>query len=167
MGASKPPVSDTSDVLKPSDPEALAELKKANVANGKEGNVGEVRRQVEKMTYEEGIDIDSEVKTTNVNGQEEDGSVELELPPKEDKPDSAMSLETRLSDGDQPGLAVGTKKTEGSKAEQSDSEIKEGEGLKRKALERSQSSFVDDTAAPKKAKDDEEVSKASRLWVVA
>ena len=141
------------DVLNPSDPEDLAELNKAKVANGKEGNVGEVRRKVEEMTYEEGIDLDAEA-TAPVAQDEDDDGVELKLPPKEDKPDSAMSLETRSSDADQ-----GEPASEASAGESS--ETKDGEGLKRKALDRSQSSFVEDTAAPKKAKDAEEVSHCS------
>lgn len=144
---------DPSRTLESTDPEDLAELNKANAANGKEGNVGEVRRKVEEMTYEEGIDLDPEVKSAQAEAGKDDG-VELELPEKEDKPDSAMSLETRLSDDQDKSVASKTDGVEGGVG----SEPKDGEGLKRKALDRSQSSFVDDDAAPKKAKDEEEVS---------
>jgi len=136
-------------------------LEKVDSKDGKE--VGEVRRKVAEMTYEEGIELDQR--------DGEDNGEEVSLPPKDkDQPDSAMSLETRVSEqdtevSDQGEAAVATQKTDTDesveaapavKGEVNEKEIA-GEGLKRKALDRSTSSYVDE-ATTKRARDDDEVS---------
>ena len=136
-------------------------LEKVDSKDGKE--VGEVRRKVAEMTYEEGIELDQ-------RDGADDGQ-EVSLPPKDkDQPDSAMSLETRVSEqdtevSDQVEAAVATQKTDtdesveaapAAKGEVNEKEMA-GEGLKRKALDRSTSSYVDE-ATTKRARDDDEVS---------
>jgi Ran-binding protein 3 len=135
-------------------------LEKVDWKDGKE--VGEVRRRVAEMTYEEGIELDKR--------EGEDEGQELPLPPKDKgQPNSAMSLETRVpeqgTEVSENGEAVATQKTEtdevvddgtAAKAE-ADEKESASEGLKRKALDRSTSSYVDE-ATTKRARDDGEVS---------
>jgi hypothetical protein len=111
------------------------------------------------MTYEEGIDIDAEVKAIPSEDGEAKGA-EAQALKEEDKPDSAVPLESRLADGkDEAAL----QKPDGDVGVGEESEVKDSEGLKRKALDRSQSSFIEDSAATKKAKDVEEVSHGTQV----
>lgn len=135
-------------------------------------NVGEVRRKVEKMTYEE---------------EGEAGGQELDLPDRDDdeQPDSAMSLSTAgRAAKEEEAVNEGGIADDGADEDEDEDERGEeweeiekdeaagalaeedqtkGDGLKRKALDRNESSFAhDDEEGVKRQKDTPPVRVASR-----
>lgn len=147
------------------DPRSIAEETEADVAGespvkgkGETRNVGEVRKKVEKMTHDEA----QAAAQKEIEGNE---GVELELPPKEDdQPDSAMSISTRANS---PGPATNIDQTN-TDTEDTKTTSEEGkDGLKRKALDRSQSSYIENDVDTKRQKDEIEAVGSDRLLILA
>lgn len=125
------------------DPKSITE--EAEEEEKETGNVGEVRRKVQEMTHDEKL----ENAAKKAKEQGEDEGVELELPEKDgEQPDSAMSISTRAASPqpEAPETAAD--------AAPSDEKDEGKEGLKRKALDRSQSSYAPDEVENKRAKDE-------------
>lgn len=134
--------------MEPSQPEAGEEAAAGADEEAKaEGQtVGEVRRKVEKMTYEEGVE--------GVEGAEGDGSTEdvvKEEDLKQEVPTGTDVGDEQVTDGKDEWEEIGKAEADEARASEKD---KEGKELKRKALDRSESSFAkDDETVVKRAKE--------------
>lgn len=117
-----------------SNAKAVAEVGSSEVREEKEtNNVGEVRRKVEKMSYKEGEK--EELPTTSV-----EQPVDKPAEPVKESEEEASS--TGVDD---------------SSKEEKSASVQEDSGLKRKALDRSQSSYLDNEGVETKRPKDDEV----------
>jgi Ran-binding protein 3 len=141
--------------VKPSQPEggeeAGAGVDEEPKAEGQ--TVGEVRRKVEKMTYEEGAEGAEGV------GSAEDVVEDEDL--QQEGPTGADVGDEQVTDGKDEWEEIGNAEADEARASEKD---KEGKELKRKALDRSESSFAkDDETVVKRAKETPSVRVRSHL----
>ncbi|RSH92418.1 hypothetical protein EHS25_008833 [Saitozyma podzolica] len=137
--------------VKPSQPEggeeAGAGVDEEAKAEGQ--TVGEVRRKVEKMTYEEGAEGVEGAEGAEGVGSAEDVVEDEDL--QQEGPTGADVGDEQVTDGKDEWEEIGNAEADEARASEKD---KEGKELKRKALDRSESSFAkDDETVVKRAKE--------------